>query len=276
MRVTFDWSEIGVHVLPEGMRVAFYPLEGGRPWVFDCPEGRDRIVEMPEGKYRVLCYSNDTEDIIWSNSGEYDKFTAGTASAEAPDGILNYLTPDWLCGDYGSDAIDLTDLPSGSETEVSFTPVPMVCTYTFEVNGIGGLQYISDIYGCLSDMSGALNMATDVLPEVLSDHLFFSGKADGEQIHGGFYTFGPGIHDPEHAEAHVFKLFLKSHKGNVYTLEADVTEQIHSVALEGHLHNVHLVVDFVSEVPEEPIGGGGGGFEPDVDEWEDENQDIIL
>lgn len=276
VRVTFDWSRVVSHVLPEGMRVAFYPVEGGKPWIFDCPEGRDRLVEVPEGEYRVLCYNNDTEDIVWRNSDEYDRFTAGTEDAEAPGGVPNRLTPDWLCGDHRAEVIDLTDLPPGTETEVPFTPVPMVCTYTFEVNGIRGLQYIADIRGSLSDMSGSLNMATDGLPEDLSECLLFGGKVSGEQVKGGFYTFGPGIHDPAHPEAHVFTLYLKSHKGNVHVLEADVTGQVHRVPLEGHLHTVHLVVDFDYDVPEEPIGGDGGGFDPDVDDWVDVNEDILL
>lgn len=276
VRVTFNWSEIGTHDLPEGMRVAFYPLEGGKPWIFDCPEGDNRLVEIPENRYRVLCYNNDTKDIVWEDSNEYDKFTADTPGAKAPDGEASCLTPDRLCGDHGENIIDLTHLMPGTETEVPLTPVPMVCAYTFEVNGISGLQYITDLRGGLSDMSGSLNMATDSLPENLSESLLFGGKFDKEQVKGGFYTFGPGRHDPAHTEMHLFTLYLKSHKGNVYVLEADVTEQIHRVPLEGHLHTVHLIIEFDYDVPEEPIGGDDGGFDPDVVDWEDVNEDILL
>lgn len=276
VRITFDWTAIGSHALPEGMRVAFYPAGGGEPWLFACPGGRDRLVELPAGRYRVLCYNNDTEEIVWKNADGYNDLTADTPDATAPDGASDCLTPDWLCGDHSTGIVDLSDLQPGTETEVHFTPVPMVCTYTFEVNGIRGLKYIADLRGSLSDMCGSLNMAADCLPEDLSECLLFGGTIGREQIKGGFYTFGPGLHDPAHAEAHIFKLYLKSHRGKVYTLEADVTEQINRVPLEGHLHDVHLVVDFDYDVPEEPIGGGGGGFDPGVDDWDDVNEEIIL
>lgn len=276
VRVTFDWSEVGAHALPEGMRVAFYPVQGGSPWIFDCPGGRDRIVEIPEGEYLALCYNNDTEDIVWSNSDMYDSFTAGTWGAEAPDGTPCRLTPDWICGDHCAGVVDLEDLPQGTETEVPFTPVPMVCTCTFEVNGIRGLQYISGIQCTLSEMVGSLRMADDDFPGNMPETLLFSGKTEGGQIKGGFYTFGPRDRDRDDERAHVFTLFLKSRKGKLHVLEADVTEQIHRVPSEGRLHNIHLIIDFDYDIPEEPIGGDDSGFDPGADEWDDDNQDIVL
>ena len=87
VRITFDWTAIGSHALPEGMRVAFYPADGGGdPWLFACPGGRDRLVELPAGRYRVLCYNNDTEEIVWKNADGYDCLTADTPDATAPDG----------------------------------------------------------------------------------------------------------------------------------------------------------------------------------------------
>lgn len=56
-----------------------------------------------------------------------------------------------------------------------------------------------------------------------------------------------------------------------------MTEQVERIPVEGHLGDVHLVIDFDYEIPEEPIGGeDDSGFEVDVDEWIDVNEDIFI
>ncbi len=75
--------------------------------------------------------------------------------------------------------------------------------------------------------------------------------------------------------ANVFRLYLKNRSGSVHVLEQDVTDQVHGVPVTGHIADVHMVLDFDYEVPSEPIGGDGG-FDVDVDDWDDVNIDIEL
>lgn len=65
----------------------------------------------------------------------------------------------------------------------------MVCHYTYEVNGIRGLDRVADLRAALSGMSGSLNMSGDSLPADLSESLLFDGMVSRNQIIGGFYTF---------------------------------------------------------------------------------------
>ena len=78
----------------------------------------------------------------------------------------------------------------------------------------------------------------------------------------------------------------------VIVVEQDVSAQVHSVPVRGHIGDVHLIINFNFDVPEiktdggnEGGGGGGGnggnnssggaGFDVGVDDWADVNEDII-
>lgn len=272
VRVTFDWKAIDDRDRPDGMRVVFYPRQGGETWVFDFPGGKGGTVEIPEGDYDVASFNYDTEMISWRNEGDYATFMADTREAEAPDKTPVCVTPDYLCGDH-LDGIHLKDLRPGTETVVPVFPERMVCRYTYEVNGIRNLGQVADLRAGLSGMSGALWMATDRLPENLSESLLFGGAVSGGQIKGGFYTFGCCR---KAGERHVFKLYVKSRAGRMYMLEKDVTDQVNRVPVVGHVGDVHLVIDFDYEIPDKPVGGDDSGFEVDADEWIDVNEDIFI
>lgn len=117
------------------------------------------------------------------------------------------------------------------------------------------------------------------MPDGVSENLLFGGETANNQIKGGFYTFGycQSLESPQ-----VFKLYLKSRNGKVYVLEQDVSAQIHSVPVRGHLGDVHLIINFNFVVPDNKNDGGGGnnssggaGFDVGVDDWADVNEDII-
>ncbi len=272
VRVVFDWSKISNHDKPEGMRVVFYPTDDERnTWTFDFPGGREGTIEIPENDYRVICFNYDTDGMVWTKADSYSLFTADTRDAKSPDGIQMTVTPPWLCGDHIYE-IDLKDIPMGKERVVRLVPAAMVCRYTFEVNGIRGLERVADLRAALSGMSGALNMAADSLPANLSESLLFGGTISQDRITGGFYTFGYSVPD---GPANVFRLYLKNRSGSVHVLEQDVTDQVHGVPVTGHIADVHIVLNFDYEVPSEPIGGDGG-FDVDVDDWDDVNIDIEL
>lgn len=267
VRVVFDWTKISNHDKPEGMRVVFYPTDDeSNTWIFDFPGGEDGEVELPENDYRVICFNYDTDGMVWKENGSYTLFTADTRDVRSPDNQTMAVTPPWLCGDH-IDRVILKDIPEGSTKIIRLTPVNMVCHYTYEVNGIRGLDRVADLRAALSGMSGSLNMSADSLPAGLSESLLFDGMVSRNQIIGGFYTFG---HSALEGEPNVFRLYLKNRSGSMSVLEQDVSDQVHDVPVAGHIGDVHLVLNFDYEVPSEP-GNGGPGFDVDVDDWDDVN-----
>lgn len=275
VKVAFDWSGLTDYSRPEGMRVIFYPVDGGDPWIFDCPRGESRWVELPESDYRIESCNNDLREIVWLGRESYGTLTADTRTVTAPDSDVACLTPDWLCGD-AKEFESLKGLDLGTETVITFVPKRMVCRYTYEVNGIRGLDRLADLRCGLSDMCGSLNFAKDMLPADLSEELLFGGIVEEGQIKGAFYTFGSSRHVTSREERHIFTLFFKNKQGGVYVLEEDVTDQIHAVPVVGHIGDVHIVIDSDYELPGVPSGGEGSDFEVGADDWEDVNEDIEL
>ena len=285
LRVEFNWERYEDFQKPEGMRVIFYPKDGtSEPWIFDFPNGEGRQIELPENEYRVICYNYDTSGISWENSNSFVEYLAKTRSVLAPDSVKACTTPSWLCGDH-INWVSLENIPEGTEKVITLYPVRMVSRYTYEVNGIRNLERVADIRASLSGMSGSLLMAEDRLPDGVSENLFFGGEISGHQIKGGFYTFG---YCQDIASPQVFKLYLKSRDGIVIVVEQDVSAQVQSVPVRGHLGDVHLIINFRFDVPEIKTDGGSGGggnggnnssggagFDVGVDDWADVNEDII-
>lgn len=297
LKVAFDWSQLSGHEKPEGMRVIFFPKDGkGEPWIFDFPKGETRQIELPENDYGVISMNYDTNGIVWKNPNSYLDFTADTRDTKSPDGEQASLTPSWLCGDHidwvsvnashaaasSASAESAGSYGSSKSSEngvqvITLYPKSMVCRYTYEVNGIRKLERIADIRANLSGMSGSLLMAADRLPYSLSERLLFGRDVIANQLRGGFYTFGctqgstQGI-----AAQNLFKLFIRSRSGKLHVLEQDVTAQVHSVPVVGHVGDVHLVINLDFEIPDEGGGGSGGGagFDVGVDNWGDVNVDI--
>ena len=283
LRVEFNWERYEDFQKPEGMRVIFFPKDGtGEPWIFDFPNGEGRQIELPENEYRVICYNYDTSGISWENSNSFVEYLAKTRSVLAPDSVKACTTPSWLCGDH-INWVSLENIPEGTEKVITLYPVRMVSRYTYEVNGIRNLERVADIRASLSGMSGSLLMAEDRLPDGVSENLVFGGEIAGDQIKGGFYTFG---YCQDIASPQVFKLYLKCRNGMVIVVEQDVSAQVHSVPVKGHIGDVHLIINFkfhfdVPKLENEGGGGGGGnnssggaGFDVGVDDWGDVNVDI--
>lgn len=283
LRVEFNWERYEDFQKPEGMRVFFFPKDGtSEPWIFDFPNGEGRQIELPENEYRVICYNYDTSGISWENSNSFVEYLAKTRSVLAPDSVKASTTPSWLCGDH-INWVSLQNIPEGTEKVITLYPVRMVSRYTYEVNGIRNLERVADIRASLSGMSGSLLMAEDRLPDGVSENLFFGGEISGHQIKGGFYTFG---YCQDIASPQVFKLYLKCRNGMVIVVEQDVSAQVHSVPVKGHIGDVHLIINFkfhfdVPKLENEGEGGGGGnnssggaGFDVGVDDWADVNVDI--
>lgn len=293
LKVTFDWSQLTGHEKPEGMRVIFFPKDGNsEPWIFDFPKGETRQIELPENDYGVISMNYDTNGIVWKNPNSYLDFTADTRDTKSPDGEQASLTPSWLCGDHidwvsvnashaAASSVSAESSGSSESAEssengvqvITLYPKSMVCRYTYEVNGIRKLERIADIRATLSGMSGSLLMAADRLPYSLSERLLFGGDVIANQLRGGFYTFGCTQGSPA---PNLFKLFIRSKSGKLHVLEQDVSVQVHSVPVVGHMGDVHLVINLDFEIPDEGGGGSGGGagFDVGVDNWGDVNVDV--
>ena len=121
IRVDFDWSQIDKEEMPEGMRVVFYPTDGGDSWIFDFPEGKGQTIELPQKEYQAVCYNYDTRGIDWTGQDSYRELTAETRKVASPDSIAMRAVSGFLCSS-ALDSVVLKEQPNGSETVVLFQP----------------------------------------------------------------------------------------------------------------------------------------------------------
>lgn len=277
IRVDFCWDSVPETDRPEGMRVYFYKtLINNHPLMFDFPDGKGDFVSVTQDFYNLLCFNYDATDISFTNTNDFWNMTAETALSYSPDGKPAKLTPSLLFGHFLAD-VDLKDIPEDSTRTVTFTPKRLVCRYSYEVRGINGTQNISDIRATLSGMSDALIIADDKLPDGRNESLIFRGSVKDQNIVGAFYTFGYCKADNV---KQIFTLYIKNRQGKLFTIQQDVTDQVHAVPVIGHLADVHLIINVDLDIPNDPGGGGdsgnGAGFDVDVDEWQDVNTEIII
>lgn len=273
VRVDFDWSRIDQEEMPEGMRVVFYPTDGGDSWIFDFPEGKGQTIELPQKEYQAVCYNYDTRGIDWTGLDSYRELTAETQKVVSPDSVTMRAVSGFLCSS-ALNSVVLKEQPNGLETVVLFQPQRNVCRYSYEIHGLRELSRVAALRAGLSGMGGSLNLAADSIPEGLSETILFGGEVKDSLIVGKFYTFGRSLKGE--MSQNQFLLYVKSTAGKMYKLNADVTEQIRKVPLKGHIGDVHLIIRLDFSIPNDKPDGPSSGFEVDVDEWEDIYIDIIV
>lgn len=298
VRVEFDWRN-APNATPEGMTVYFYPEEGGLPQRSDFIGKNGGLVDLVVGKYKVICYNNDTEAVLFRDINQFDKHAAytrdgnifesiyGNATQYAPradnaDDERVVISPDMM---WGCSLYDLEITESGlsyicvpekdkddinvqnKEHVITLYPCEIVCTYTYEVRNVSNLKYVTQICGSLSSMAPSQLFANEQLAKECVT-IPFASTSDGiSKITGQFYTFG---HREDNQEKHMMLFYAWLEDGAKYYYTYDVTDQIHEAPDKRH---VHIIIDGL-EFPQ-PIGNGSG-FDVDVDDWTIVEEDILM
>lgn len=298
VRVEFDWRN-APNATPEGMTVYFYPEEGGLPQRSDFIGKNGGIVDLVVGKYKVICYNNDTEAVLFRDINQFDKHAAYTRDGNIFESIYGNATqyapradntedervvisPDMM---WGCSVYDLEITESGlsyicvpekdkddinvqnKEHVITLYPCEIVCTYTYEVRNVSNLKYVTQICGSLSSMAPSQLFANEQLAKECVT-IPFASTSDGiSKITGQFYTFG---HHEDNQEKHMMLFYAWLEDGAKYYYTYDVTDQIHEAPDKRH---VHIIIDGL-EFPQ-PIGNGSG-FDVDVDDWTIVEEDILM
>ncbi len=179
--------------------------------------------------------------------------------------------PPWMCG-YHLERISVRDNGKEEELVITLHPENKVSRYTYEVHGIrhlergltSGLVQECRVRCCWQTMS--CPMMFHPTPAVWRRGK--DGQDQGRLLHLRL--------SPEGTEPHVFKLYIKSRTGKLHVLETDVTQQVRSFPVEGHIGNVHLVLNFVRTFRRIPEAARTmAGFDVGADDWADVNTDIL-
>lgn len=284
LRLEYDWTN-APDANPAGMCVFFYheDLEVA-PVRFDFKGTEGGGITLIPGRYRVLTYNNDTEVAQFGNTHDFDTHYAFTREgnilepiygngmsipnrAEGTDDERVMITPDMM---WGTNEIDI--VVTGVENQViTLYPQELLCHYSYEVRNVKNLKHVSQMSGALSGMSPSMTLVDEGLhtePVTLP----FEARRDGANtIRGEFLTFG---HHEDVDKPHRMAFYMVMDDGSKYSFtkgsNLDVTNQVHSAP---NRKRVHIIIDGL-DLPT-PIENGSG-FSPDVDDWDDVQQDIIM
>lgn len=284
LKVVYDWAN-APEANPAGMCVFFYYEDSDvSPYRFDFKGTEGGEIALIPGRYKVLTYNNDTETVQLGKTHDFGLHYAYTRDgnilepiygnglpvpprSEGADDERVVITPDMMWG-----ANDVDIIVTGTESQtITLYPQELLCHYSYEVRNVKNLKHVSQMCGALSGMSPSMVLATEELhtePVTLP----FGARQDGEStIRGEFYTFG---HHEDVDRPHKMSFYLVMDDGSKYSYtkaeNLDVTEQVHSAP---DRKRVHLIIDGL-DLPT-PIENGSG-FKPDVDDWDDVQQDIQM
>ena len=268
VRILFDWQLLADSLRPAGMRLVCYPATGSSGWLFDFADLSGGVVHLPPTTYQVLCYNNDLEWVAVEDGAQAGQLLVFTSEAKAPDGTPACLTPDFLCGAKQND-VEVKDPELTGEQVIRLMPERLTSRYTYEVNGLQGLERMADFRAELTGMIGELSITTEGVFAARIDTLLFGGQRVGSRLKGEFVTFGYQDDCPQD-----FKLYLKTQTGKVHLLRQSVSDQLLSVPRVGMVGDVHLVLNFNFTLPTDSTASGG--FDVSADDWEDVNIDIKI
>lgn len=295
VQVVFDWRH-APDADPIAMLLYLFPADGSEPqlyWFSNRSGGTitGGTIRVPMGTYHAVCLNTDTENISHRNTERHETFhvtthttsllsslaTLGVRSASPPRAESTedervVLPPDMLWTDHSEDIV----VTESSETQtITFYPQVSVSRYTVEIRNAQNLKYVHGVSGSLSSLAGGLlpSKGADALTEECVTIPFDAAieeddKGEKTIVTGSLQAFGH--HDQSKGNKHGLIIYAVLDDGSKWYYTYDVTDQIHAAPDK---RNVHILLE---ELPLPKPIANGGGFQPDVDEWDTVNIPIEM
>lgn len=287
VKVIFDWKN-APDANPVSMSLYLFPKNGGSPERYEFTNKEGGTIRVIPGVYDAICINSDTEGVIYKNTESSETFevttrttepltysmrslgvpVGGVPRADAAGSERIAFPPDMLWGDSKTEIL-VPD--SETETTITLTPRVGVCTYRIEIINAENVEYITGLSAALSGMTGGLRLASGTMTAERVTYPFdMTVSEDKTTVSGELLTFG---HCPDTQEQHALIVYAVLTDGSkfAYTYDAaEVTRQIHEAP---DPRNVVIRLDGL-KLPE-PIPGGGG-FQPEVGDWQEIEEEIEM
>lgn len=295
VQVTFDWSE-APDASPKSMSLYFFPVDGGEPMRYEFSELRGGNIRVPAGHYNVMCINSDTEYIRYRNKERFETFevyprdaemlsSLSTLGLKADDPIPRapgteeqrlVYEPDRMWNDRMRDVV----IESGTESiPIILSPKSIVEKYKLTINNVENLKYANGVGSTVTGMAaGYLTGTGELSSECVTHAVELKMSSDKTQLTGEFYTFGH-CPDKDHIQEHKFVVYSVISDGSKWYYTFDVTKYMHELPEDDMPE--HPDEDGVKEIVldglplPKPITNGGG-FQPEVGDWETEHVEIQM
>ena len=272
--------------LPENMRVDLYNPETSELVFTDYVGPTGGVIHPAPGVYDMIIYSIGTESTQVQNESNYKTIEAFTSEVS---GYLRSQMAEFLTKDSDSYAGDLAvnqpdhifvgwydglDIPVTYEDEpvivvtVDVEAHTLVETWQVEICNVEGTENVSEVTALVSGQEGSVhigpNTSTDRIVSVFFDMKVETGDNGRKVIKGKYNSFGQ---HPDRKHETIIDISVKNRGGGQQIFHFDVTDQMKDNPKQ------YILIQDPIKIEET---GGGGGFQPVVDEWDDIHTDIIL
>lgn len=281
--IVFDWSLVPT-ANPASMSAYLYEHESENPIRFEFAGRNGGKVRIPAGLYSGMAMNSDDTD--WAklrNNTDIDHFEVYTGDAEAliSSGISTRSLPRSASAAdenivkspglfWAARSNNLWLAVADEDKKFIFYMDEAVSHYTVDVVEVKNMENLEgkSVDGTISGMSaGWLPGKTRASDTHATFPFLLTADKKNNSFHAEFLTFGE---NPQHEYPHELLIYLILADGSKRYYTFDVADQVHKAPDPRH---VHIVVKGLS-LPDHV--SGGGGFDPDVNDWQEENVDIQM
>lgn len=291
---------------PEMMRVMFFDPETYELVTESYLPPTGGRISLPPGKYKFIGYNFDTEATLLRNDRNYYSIEAYTneVSNAMKSSILNSIRYGRSATKAGTDedawAAALTKV---QESAIIYEPDHLFVSHqdvevlniqedqTIEADAetiietwqisvrIKNEQYMASARALLTGQIASNFIGfpkeegkTDTDVVLMFDMNAGTDKYENDIVVGKFNTFGKN----PHVESRLWlTIIIKTVGGDTVEWHRDITDEFFTEdAIEDQ--TIHIEEEVEVPQPDNPGGGGGGGFQPGVDDWDEENVPINI
>lgn len=283
INVVFDWRD-APDADPESMSLVLYDPAGTTPMRFVFSDIHGGPIALPPGTTSWVCVNGDinkwgsfrnnddpaTAEIYTPDATSLSAYSLETHSiprAEATENERVAATP----GMIWNDRLDNITIQQGDDGRtVTMYPSEGTCHYTVEIDDVGNMEYLqgTNVDATLSGLAeGYLHAVSLPTDTHVTMPLILSKQADGTTLKGEFLTFGVS---PATKYPNKLTIYLFLTDGTKWYYTFDATSQVQD-ASDPH----HVFIRFRGLTLPKPLSTGGG-FIPNVSDWNTEDIDIQM
>lgn len=293
VRVLFDWNA-DPEASPKTMTVFFYRFgtntKATHTYVFDFKGKDGGVAYLRPGNYAAICYNDDSDRLRCMGLDSFETFCLNLTTNRTGTDIFNSpanlgksnekitYSPDylWVAKLARIEVEESADHNQTATQSICFSMQPVVHHYEFIIHHPVNLSTAHSITASISGMAGSIYPGKGMTGEETVSHIFSMKPSNNKgELTGHLLTFGHcgGKHfnvrsEREQEVPHILTIVAMLDNNRRWRYTRDVTGQIHNTTA------TDCVVELDTIILPPPNPPAGSGFQPNIDDWEGQQEPI--